>query len=571
MIKNGKLVKKVDHYGDLPAEWNKTTKNFHVLRKNKTVNIRQMEYTQRQSVEISLQGINYLRNNKDDIFLLKTDLWTEGVDTKREVLNKLLSKIKKQKVKSYGIDISSEVCNKAKLNGTKAIISQSDISRLHFKKSFFDIIVDLSTIDHMPFNKAKKALGEYYRCLKPEGILVLMFAPSGGLFQFYRCCFGSRIFKFIFGKNGYDAFTADDVYTFSIKEMGSFLNFRGFKILKEYSLYFLNMPILSRITKRFPPLLPLFKKFEFTIFSKYFHFFSPMYVFIVKKVEKKTPLEQMKFWDWRSKISGDSFQSVLWLDRPEWNSYIDKLQMFYLDKYFNKLKKTDQVLDIGCGIGRISFRLAKLCGKLYGIDVSKNSIEICKSKAKKMKMVHNTFETGDARNIKFINKFNYIFSITVLENLTKRQDFEMAIKNLLRSTKHGGKIILLEHFTKNFNSENLFYVSKEEIFEIIKKFGGHINYWCGIDTPVLRNFVNNVFGYLTKFVTRKGFKCSGDIFYDQKILADYLSKQNLFLRWVEKIIMYVLTRLLLPFECILPKIFKGQSEYILIEIEKKKI
>ncbi|MFX1326208.1 MAG: class I SAM-dependent methyltransferase, partial [Promethearchaeota archaeon] len=48
--------------------------------------------------------------------------------------------------------------------------------------------------------------------------------------------------------------------------------------------------------------------------------------------------------------------------------------------------KNKRILDIGCGIGSISFYLAQKGAQVTGIDLSANLIEYCKKEAKKRKL-----------------------------------------------------------------------------------------------------------------------------------------------------------------------------------------
>lgn len=72
----------------------------------------------------------------------------------------------------YGIDISKEAIKKAKKNKPKnCFFLAESIETLPFSNSFFDKIVCIETLEHIL--NPKKAIKEFFRCLKPEGILVL--------------------------------------------------------------------------------------------------------------------------------------------------------------------------------------------------------------------------------------------------------------------------------------------------------------------------------------------------------------------------------------------------------------
>lgn len=69
-----------------------------------------------------------------------------------------------------GIDISPEALKFAKKRGLK--VKLASVNKLPFKNNTFDLLVSLDVIYHRQVDD-KKALREFYRVLKPGGILIL--------------------------------------------------------------------------------------------------------------------------------------------------------------------------------------------------------------------------------------------------------------------------------------------------------------------------------------------------------------------------------------------------------------
>jgi SAM-dependent methyltransferase len=104
--------------------------------------------------------------------ILKVDLWNEGVETSRDILSHF------EGFQTVGFDLSKCICRMAneRLRGTG--ILQATCQTLPFAGKGFDLVLDLSTIDHIPFSKTKVIFNEYFRVLKPKGLLAIAFWQS---------------------------------------------------------------------------------------------------------------------------------------------------------------------------------------------------------------------------------------------------------------------------------------------------------------------------------------------------------------------------------------------------------
>lgn len=110
--------------------------------------------------------------------------------------------------------------------------------------------------------------------------------------------------------------------------------------------------------------------------------------------------------------------------------------LYFLSKY---IKKSDFILDIGCGVGTVDFYLGSLGVKVLGIDISSNGIEIAKKNSKHL---------GVARLVKFSRmnfpeslpkkRFDLIVCSEVLEHL---DNDENAVKGIFNLLKPGGLVI----------------------------------------------------------------------------------------------------------------------------------
>jgi trans-aconitate methyltransferase len=112
--------------------------------------------------------------------------------------------------------------------------------------------------------------------------------------------------------------------------------------------------------------------------------------------------------------------------QKEWgNRIIDELD----------LKGCERILDLGCGDGLLSTRLAELVpqGFVLGIDASQGMIET----ARKHEKFNLKFEMADINRISFENEFDLVFSNAALHWI---KDHRSLLANVFRSLREGGTV-----------------------------------------------------------------------------------------------------------------------------------
>ena len=106
-----------------------------------------------------------------------------------------------------------------------------------------------------------------------------------------------------------------------------------------------------------------------------------------------------------------------------------------------QLKGTENVLDLGCGDGKVTAEIARLVfnGSVIGVDNSTSMINLAMSKYPQNKYSNLSFKLMDARNLTFENQFDIIFSNAVLHWI---KNHKLVIQGLYKSLKTFGKILL---------------------------------------------------------------------------------------------------------------------------------
>jgi 2-polyprenyl-3-methyl-5-hydroxy-6-metoxy-1,4-benzoquinol methylase len=257
----------MSNYNCTPEYWDKTSKQEPIHPIDLPA-----KYTQEQAVTAFAKALAYLPKDYP-ISMLKTDMWTEGTTRCREVLAASVNLAKSKGYlitahNTHGMDISEAVCAQAR-EYTPACIIQADVRHLPYASEYFDLILDASTIDHVPLKDARIVLDGYYRCLKTNGALSLSFAHSNGTLARLR-------------------HTDSDYFTFPVGLITNHMKVLGFKIREEYAIQALNTKPLaylaiasSMLHVSFP--FSIFKSLEYSSLSKHLSNFAPLYTIIATK------------------------------------------------------------------------------------------------------------------------------------------------------------------------------------------------------------------------------------------------------------------------------------------------
>jgi len=118
-------------------------------------------------------------------------------------------------------------------------------------------------------------------------------------------------------------------------------------------------------------------------------------------------------------------------------------QYKWAQELINKLNLigNENILDIGCGDGKITSELAKkvLSGSVLGIDNSKEMIALAKRLFPQNKFKNVCFQLGLAEQLDFTEQFDVIFSNAALHWV---KDHQPILNGISRALKKDGKILL---------------------------------------------------------------------------------------------------------------------------------
>jgi SAM-dependent methyltransferase len=114
-----------------------------------------------------------------------------------------------------------------------------------------------------------------------------------------------------------------------------------------------------------------------------------------------------------------------------------------------------QVLELGCGTGRVTVPLAHHCAFVYGIDHSEAMLRICRDKLDTAGLSNAEIVLGDIADFRLDRTFDFIIApYRVLQNLETDSQVHGLFSGIRRHLRPGGRCIL--------NTFNLL-LSREEL------------------------------------------------------------------------------------------------------------
>ena len=151
---------------------------------------------------------------------------------------------------------------------------------------------------------------------------------------------------------------------------------------------------------------------------------------------------------------GDLFATIA----PRYD-FINDLQSFGMHRLWKHrmataaaLQPGDQALDVCCGTGDVTFRLAQTGADTVGFDFSQPMLDVAIARAAQAPLPAGsgtvTFQQGDALNLPFADRSFDV--VTISYGLRNLADFQRGLRELTRVLKPGGRLLVLDFGKPDF-------------------------------------------------------------------------------------------------------------------------
>ena len=126
-----------------------------------------------------------------------------------------------------------------------------------------------------------------------------------------------------------------------------------------------------------------------------------------------------------------------------YNSFIDPLLSGAQRRIIGAISPGEKVLDVACGTGSLSLRMAGIAGSVHGIDLDKGMIGMASERARRREIGNAIFSLHDASDLHSFADNSYD---TAVSSMAIHQfDSSLAVKILREMNRVAARIIIMDY------------------------------------------------------------------------------------------------------------------------------
>lgn len=139
----------------------------------------------------------------------------------------------------------------------------------------------------------------------------------------------------------------------------------------------------------------------------------------------------------------DGLAAVCSYGMPQfYNRAIEICQRRALCPWLGQIRDQD-VLEVGCGVGRWTQQLVENKNRVVAFDLSPTMIEETRQRLELLGMSAE-LQVADVASFRSVRQFDAIVSVTVIQHVTDKVEFQQVFERLSSQLRIGGKVVLLE-------------------------------------------------------------------------------------------------------------------------------
>lgn len=201
------------------------------------------------------------------------------------------------------------------------------------------------------------------------------------------------------------------------------------------------------------------------------------------------------YWEDRARRfarEGQGLAAVCSYGMPElYNRVIDWCQSLALRPWL-RVKPGSSVLDVGCGVGRWSRRLAARGAHVTGVDLSPTMIAQARQRAAAEGLAYLCrFEAQDLSALDVGGTFDLVLGVTVLQHILDPAALRSAVSRMRRHLAPGGRMVLLEAAptrAANHCDSSIFRARRRsDYFDLFQECGLKVRAVTGVDPAPFRH------------------------------------------------------------------------------------
>jgi 2-polyprenyl-3-methyl-5-hydroxy-6-metoxy-1,4-benzoquinol methylase len=219
-----------------------------------------------------------------------------------------------------------------------------------------------------------------------------------------------------------------------------------------------------------------------------------------------TPAAFAQYWEQRARryaSDGHGLRAVCSYGMPGfYNRAIHLTQRLALSPWL-RVGPDTAVLDVGCGIGRWSRRLASRGARVTGIDLSPTMVAEARARATQEGVGERCrFLVADLAELELRTRYDLVLCVTVLQHILDPERHRRALERLQAHLSDGGRLVLLEAIPslpiRRCDSRAFRAIPVETYERLFGEVGLRVEQMTGVDTAPLKSVILPAYGRLPR-------------------------------------------------------------------------